>query len=117
VFMLKSHRSHATILGLQCGSEATWYSCSTLFVCCCSPEAYVAAKHAMKTAWPLKTDDFFPYADCPHCYWTGVAASKCKHVQGVKLCFCGSAICRSVLLVQSSLSGVGGSHSAGIVYG
>ncbi len=19
----------------------------------------------------LKTDDFFPYADCPDCYWTG----------------------------------------------
>lgn len=36
-----------------------------------SPEAYVAAKHGYKHAWPLKTDDFFPYADCPHCYWTG----------------------------------------------
>ncbi len=36
-----------------------------------SPEAYVSAKHSYKEAWPLKTDDFFPYADCPHCYWTG----------------------------------------------
>lgn len=22
-------------------------------------------------AWRLKTDDFLPYADWPHCYWTG----------------------------------------------
>ncbi len=36
-----------------------------------SPEAYVAAKHSYKESWPLKRDDFFPYADCPHCYWTG----------------------------------------------
>ena len=36
-----------------------------------TPAAYVAAKHAYREPWPLKTDDFFPYADCPHCYWTG----------------------------------------------
>ena len=21
--------------------------------------------------WKTKTDDFFPYSDCPHCFWTG----------------------------------------------
>jgi hypothetical protein len=36
-----------------------------------TPATYVAAKHAYRESWPLKTDDFFPYADCPHCYWTG----------------------------------------------
>lgn len=36
-----------------------------------TPEEYVDAKHQFNTSWPLKTDDFFPYADCPHCYWTG----------------------------------------------
>ncbi len=36
-----------------------------------SPAAYTAAKHAYNVSWPLKTDDFFPYADCPTCYWTG----------------------------------------------
>lgn len=39
-----------------------------------TPAAYVAAKAAYPAsdvAWPVKTDDFFPYADCPHCYWTG----------------------------------------------
>jgi hypothetical protein len=25
---------------------------------------------------PLQTDDFFPYADCPHCYWTGYFSSR-----------------------------------------
>jgi len=39
-----------------------------------SPAAYTAAKHAYNLSWPLKTDDFFPYADCPTCYWTGARA-------------------------------------------
>lgn len=33
--------------------------------------SYAAAKHAYDTEWPLKQDDFFPYADFPHSYWTG----------------------------------------------
>lgn len=32
---------------------------------------YVAAKHAYGARWPLKEDDFFPYADFPHAFWTG----------------------------------------------
>lgn len=39
-----------------------------------TPAAYVAAKASYSnTSWPVKADDFFPYADCPHCYWTGEA--------------------------------------------
>lgn len=41
-----------------------------------TPAAYVAAKHGYGAEWPLKTDDFFPYADCPHCYWTGYFTSR-----------------------------------------
>lgn len=41
-----------------------------------TPEAYVKAKHSYNKRWPLKTDDFFPYADCPHCYWTGYFSSR-----------------------------------------
>ena len=26
--------------------------------------------------WEIKHDDFFPYADCPHCYWTGYFTSR-----------------------------------------
>ena len=36
-----------------------------------TPAAYVDAKHSFNASWPLKTDDFFPYADCPSCMWTG----------------------------------------------
>ena len=39
-----------------------------------TPAAYTDAKHAYNAAWPLKTDDFFPYADCMTCYWTGDGA-------------------------------------------
>jgi len=41
-----------------------------------SPTQYVAAKLASNITWTVKTDDFFPYADCPHCYWTGYFTSR-----------------------------------------
>lgn len=36
-----------------------------------TPANYIAAKKTYNASWPLKTDDLFPYADCPSCYWTG----------------------------------------------
>lgn len=41
-----------------------------------TPQNYVAAKHSYNATWPLKTDDFFPYADSPHSYWTGYFTSR-----------------------------------------
>lgn len=39
-----------------------------MILCC----RYVRAKHAYSgERWPLKSDDFYPYADFPHAYWTG----------------------------------------------
>ena len=35
------------------------------------PADYIAVKNSYDHDWPLKQDDFFPYADCPTCYWTG----------------------------------------------
>lgn len=40
-----------------------------------TPERYVRAKHAYNATWPLKTDDFFPYSDSQHAFWTGEVVS------------------------------------------
>lgn len=41
-----------------------------------TPTIYTTEKYAANESWPLKTDDFFPYADCEHCYWTGYFTSR-----------------------------------------
>eukprot|EP00977_Amphora_coffeiformis_P018464 scaffold6506_cov171-Amphora_coffeaeformis.AAC.12 len=52
-----------------------------------TPEYYTAQKNqetmrynqqtnATQSLWETKHDDFFPYADCPHCYWTGYFTSR-----------------------------------------
>ena len=67
------------------------------------PADYVAVKHQYNHSWPLKTDDFFPYADCPVCYWTGeccpvlcCAALRCAALRCAALCcaaLCCAALC------------------------
>jgi len=42
-----------------------------------NPELYLDAKaKEQQVAWPLKTDDFFPYADGAHQFWTGYFTSR-----------------------------------------
>ena len=41
-----------------------------------TPTRYVEAIHAANLTWEVKTDDFFPYANCPFCYWTGYFTSR-----------------------------------------
>ncbi|KAM7276612.1 hypothetical protein ACFE04_018478 [Oxalis oulophora] len=41
-----------------------------------TPSIYTDAKYAANEAWPLKTDDFFPYADDVNAYWTGYFTSR-----------------------------------------
>ncbi|XP_031095646.1 alpha-mannosidase-like isoform X2 [Ipomoea triloba] len=41
-----------------------------------TPSIYVDAKHATNESWPLKTDDYFPYADSAKAYWTGFFTSR-----------------------------------------
>ncbi|KAK7395993.1 hypothetical protein VNO78_16658 [Psophocarpus tetragonolobus] len=41
-----------------------------------TPSIYTDAKYAANEYWPLKVDDFFPYADHPNAYWTGYFTSR-----------------------------------------
>ncbi|KAK4760251.1 hypothetical protein SAY87_005144 [Trapa incisa] len=41
-----------------------------------TPSIYTDAKHAANRAWPLKTGDYFPYADRANSYWTGFFTSR-----------------------------------------
>ncbi|KAG9445828.1 hypothetical protein H6P81_011956 [Aristolochia fimbriata] len=41
-----------------------------------TPSIYTDAKHATDESWPLKTDDYFPYADRANGYWTGYFTSR-----------------------------------------
>lgn len=42
-----------------------------------TPDKYTEYRAAeTKIEWTVKTDDFFPYADCAHCYWSGYFTSR-----------------------------------------
>ncbi len=37
-----------------------------------TPSIYLEYLHKADKTWTLKTDDFFPYADKPYAFWTGI---------------------------------------------
>ncbi|OVA17373.1 Glycoside hydrolase family 38 [Macleaya cordata] len=41
-----------------------------------TPSIYTDVKFATNESWPIKTDDFFPYADRANGYWTGYFTSR-----------------------------------------
>ncbi|XP_066063760.1 lysosomal alpha-mannosidase isoform X2 [Chamaea fasciata] len=41
-----------------------------------TPSCYLRELHRANLTWPLKTDDFFPYSDGPHQFWTGYFSSR-----------------------------------------
>uniref|UniRef100_A0A4W4H4P4 Alpha-mannosidase n=1 Tax=Electrophorus electricus TaxID=8005 RepID=A0A4W4H4P4_ELEEL len=41
-----------------------------------TPSCYLQELHLANLTWPLKTDDFFPYADDAHDFWTGYFTSR-----------------------------------------
>ncbi|PIA32796.1 hypothetical protein AQUCO_04300016v1 [Aquilegia coerulea] len=41
-----------------------------------TPSIYTDAKYATNESWPVKDDDFFPYADKENTYWTGYFSSR-----------------------------------------
>ena len=45
---------------------------------------YLEALKAQDIAWPVKTDDMFPYADHPNEYWTGYFTSRANSKSQVR---------------------------------
>ncbi|XP_073018225.1 probable alpha-mannosidase At5g13980 isoform X1 [Primulina eburnea] len=41
-----------------------------------TPSIYTDAKYDLHESWPLKTEDYFPYADRENSYWTGYFTSR-----------------------------------------
>lgn len=41
-----------------------------------TPSIFAQALYATNYTWPVKTDDFFPYASNDHAYWTGYFTSR-----------------------------------------
>ncbi|XP_023670401.1 lysosomal alpha-mannosidase [Paramormyrops kingsleyae] len=41
-----------------------------------TPSCYLQELHRANLSWSVKTDDFFPYADGPHNFWTGYFTSR-----------------------------------------
>ncbi|KAK5925893.1 hypothetical protein CgunFtcFv8_021508 [Champsocephalus gunnari] len=41
-----------------------------------TPSCYLQELHRANSTWALKTDDFFPYADAAHDFWTGYFTSR-----------------------------------------
>lgn len=41
-----------------------------------TPACYLYSLNRANTTWPVKTDDFFPYAHKPHAFWTGYFTSR-----------------------------------------
>lgn len=41
-----------------------------------TPSCYLQELNQANLTWPLKTDDFFPYADAAHDFWTGYFTSR-----------------------------------------
>nr|KJB76311.1 hypothetical protein B456_012G082700 [Gossypium raimondii] len=41
-----------------------------------TPSIYTDAKYATSKSWPLKIEDYFPYADRANAYWTGYFTSR-----------------------------------------
>ncbi|CAI5521656.1 unnamed protein product [Closterium sp. Naga37s-1] len=60
-----------------------------------TPSIYLDAKQQADEIWPVKTGDFFPYADAPHAYWTGFYSSRPAFKRYVRSC--------SALLLAASI--------------
>ena len=55
-----------------------------------TPSRYLKAVNEAGLSWSVKTDDFFPYADGPQAFWTGLCVCVC-----VCVCVC-TCVCMCV---------------------
>jgi len=58
-----------------------------------TPEYYTKMKHKetikakdKAPKWSIKRDDFFPYSDCAHCFWTGYFTSRTAFKRFERVC-------------------------------
>ena len=49
---------------------------SQIHVLYSTPSCYLKALNEAQLTWPTKNDDFFPYANDPHAFWTGYFTSR-----------------------------------------
>ena len=52
------------------------YSGSKVNIFYSTPSCYLYSLYKTNQSWPIKTDDFFPYAHRPHAFWTGYFTSR-----------------------------------------
>lgn len=76
-------------------------------------DASISEKEKMTTPqWCVKTDDFFPYSDCPHCFWTGYFTSRAgfKRLERVGSSFLMAARQIECMHDSHSSAGLGNCH-------
>jgi len=67
-----------------------------------TPSIYLKAKHDAGITWPTKDDDWFPYADRIHAYWTGYFTSRPALKRYVRSSSNYLQICRQLELQSSA---------------
>ncbi|KAM6972243.1 LOW QUALITY PROTEIN: lysosomal alpha-mannosidase [Aplochiton taeniatus] len=95
------------------GLQATGSKVNLLYS---TPSCYLQELHRANLTWPLKTDDFFPYADDAHDFWTGYFTSRSALKRYERLSNSHLQTCNQLEVLGGSLSrkgpfGEGDSHT------
>ena len=99
---MRMHLRHIVHPPQRHGSVNMFYS---------TPTRYLDALHKAGLTWTLKSDDFFPYADCPWCFWTGYFTSRVglkgyvRYLNGhLQVCFVLKTVCPGWSISQANMS-------------
>ena len=71
-----------------------------------TPSRYIDAVHAANKTWTLKTDDFFPYADGSHAYWTGYFTSRPALKGYVQMCNNILQACKQLEAIRNGMQAI-----------